>query len=600
MGEVCVITRKIICHDSEGAYAYLANSHRLIINLKAEKEYLRSCEFVYGDPWEPVETLKQVPMDKVAMDEFFDYFNVSIEVPASRRLWYAFFLDDGNRKFWFTAAGFHSKRPEAEEMGLPFFLMPYIRESEVFVLPNWAKKAVFYQIFPDRFKKGNKTNHQLNSVSRRNLPTTNEAFYGGNLNGVIESLSYLSDLGINAIYLTPIFSSPSTHKYDTTDYYKIDPQFGDTRTLQELIRKCHEKDIKVILDGVFDHCGYEFWAFQDVVKNGKLSKHKDWFRVYSFPIMTDPVATYETWGKNIWHMPRFVTSNPEVKEYLLDVAAYWIKEADIDGWRLDTAAEIDHEFWRDLRKVVKATKPEALLIGEISQSASAWLWGDQLDSIMNYSLREIIIDFFASNRIRAEEFDARLARLRMQYYLQVNQVLYNLVGSHDTPRFLSICGGDKKKMKLALMFHLTYAGMPALYYGDEIGMKSISDKDCRQAMIWERKRQDLDLLSFCKKLIAIRKSLTALTEGDYVTVHANSKKNTYAYVRSYENELVLVALNNSSRKQHINIKCGGISEADMTTFQNMFTGQKLTAKNGVISLPLEPKTGEILKNLATN
>jgi glycosidase len=589
------VIREVVCHRSEGVHAYLVDPHRLNISLKAKRGYLKSCGFFYGDPWEPIQILKEVWMSKVAADEFFDYFSVPLEVPASRRLRYAFLLNDGHRKFWYTETGFQAERPEAREMGLPFFQIPYIRENDAFLTPDWSKRAIFYQIFPERFRNGDKANDPPNTVKWGTLPATNETYYGGDLDGVIESLPYLIDLGVNAIYLTPIFSSPSTHKYDTTDYYKIDPHFGDIRTLRELVRKCHKKSMKVVLDGVFDHCGYEFWAFQDIVHKGARSKYKNWFNIYGFPIRAHPVPTYETWGKNISHMPRFMTSNPEVKEYLLDVAAYWIREADIDGWRLDTASEIDHAFWRDLRRVVKATKPEALLIGEIPQNASAWLEGDQLDSVMNYPLREIIIDFFAKKSIKAEEFDARLARLRMQYYQQVNQVLYNLVGSHDTARFLSLCEGYTERMKLALIFQMTYIGMPAIYYGDEIGIKGGKEgEDNRRGMIWDEKEQDIDLLNFCKKLIAIRKDHRALTEGDFVTIHANSKTNTHAYLRTQRNDRVLVALNDSSRKQNVSIESEKIFQGQTAVFRDLLNGQDRRVTAGNINLHLKPNDGVIL------
>jgi glycosidase len=475
--------------------------------------------------------------------------------------------------------------------------MPYIRESDTFATPNWAKSAIFYQIFPERFRNGDKASDPPNMVEWGTLPVTSETFYGGDLRGIIESLPYLTNLGVNAIYLTPIFSSPSSHKYDTADYYKIDQHFGDMKTLSELVRKCHRIGMRVVLDGVFDHCGFDFWAFQDVVQKGRLSKYKDWFRIYSFPIETYPAPTYETWGKSIWRMPRFMTSNPEVKKYLIDVAVYWIKEADIDGWRLDTASEIDHEFWRDFRRAVKAAKPEALIIGEIAQSASAWLEGDQFDSVMNYALRDIVVDFFADRSIKAEEFDARLAKLRMQHYRQVNEVLYNLMGSHDTVRFLSLCDGRVDRLKLALIFQMTYVGMPAIYYGDEIGLKGGKEwEDNRRGMIWDETKQDQELLDFCRRMINVRKSHKALTDGDFVTLHSNSRTNTYAYLRAHEEARIIVALNNSSRKQNIRIESKKITPDREPAFTDLLAARDYKATAGNIQLSLEPYAGVVLSD----
>jgi len=587
--------QEVVCHKSEGAYAYLLDPSRLSITLKAKKGYLKSSSLLYGDPWEPTRPLKELHMHRVASDSLFDYFNIVMEVPRSRRLRYAFTLDNGHKKLWYTETGFQSKQPETKEMGLPFFQFLYMRESDMFLTPNWAKRAVFYQIFPERFRNGDKTNDPPNTVEWGTLPITSETYYGGDLRGIIDSLPYLSDLGINAIYLTPIFSSSSSHKYDTDDYYKIDPHFGDLKTFCELVQTCHKMGIKVVLDGVFDHCGYGFWAFQDVVQKESSSKYKDWFKIYGFPIRTHPTPTYETWGKNIWRMPRFMTSHPDVKKYLIDVAAHWTKEADVDGWRLDTASEIDHEFWRDFRRAIKAAKPEALVIGEITQNAAPWLQGDQLDSVMNYPLRDIIVEFFAKGSIKAEEFDARLARLRMQYCQQANEVLYNLLGSHDTVRFLTLCNGHLEKMKCAIIFLMTYVGMPVVYYGDEIGLRGDKHwEGSRQGMIWDEKKQNRELLDFYRRLIGARKENQALTDGDFITLHANSKTNTYAYLRSHGKNQILVMLNNSSQTRSVAVQNEKINLNAGSIFTDLLSADRYETTEGKMLVSLRAYSGAVL------
>jgi len=587
--------REAVYHKPWGAYAYLLDSGRLSITLKAKKKDLESCQLFYGDPWEPDKPLEKLQMIKIATDDLFDYFRIIIKVPASRRFRYTFLLDDGSKQLWYTEAGFSSKKPEPKELGLPFFEFLYIRENDAFSVPNWAKRAIFYQIFPERFCNGDKTNDPPNVVEWGTLPITHETFYGGDLRGIIERLPYLSNLGINVIYLTPIFSSPSSHKYDTTDYYQIDPHFGDLATFEQLVQKCHDKEIRIVLDGVFDHCGFEFWAFQDVVQKGPKSQYKEWFRIYSFPIKTQPTPTYETWGKNVWRMPRLMTSNPEVKKYMIDVAVYWIKEADIDGWRLDTATEIDHDFWRDFRKAVKAAKPEALIIGEVPHDASPWLEGDQLDSVMNYPFRDIVVDFFAKGSIKAEEFDARLAKLRMQYRQQADEVLYNLIGSHDTVRFLALCDNKVEKMMSALIFQMTYTGMSVIYYGDEIGMSGRESwEDWRRGMIWDETKQNQRLLTFHRKLISIRKTHSAVTDGDFTTLHADSKTDTYAYLRRNEEERILVALNNSSQMQNITIQNEKIGFAPGRGLTDLLSMDKYQVTDGKIRLSLKPYAGVIL------
>ena len=588
--------REAIYHKPCGAYAYPLDSQTLSITLRAKKGDLKSCQLFYGDSWQPDVPLQAVKMKKVATDELFDYFRIIVDVP-SRRIRYVFLLDDGHEKLWYSEKGFSIEKFEAGELGLPYFELLYIRENDVFSVPEWARGAVIYQIFPDRFYNADKTNDPPNSKRWGELPVTEDTFYGGDLRGIIEKISYLSELGIDAIYLTPIFSSPSPHKYDTSDYYQIDPHFGDFETFKELVDKCHERNIKVILDGVFDHCGYNFWAFQDVVQKGRKSKYRKWFRIYDFPIRTHPQPTYETWGKGIWWMPRLLTENPEVKKYLIKVAVYWIEKAGIDGWRLDVASEVDHDFWREFRKAVKRANPEALLIGEVPHEVTPWLQGDQFDSVMNYPFRAVMIDFFAKETIKVDVFDAILAKQRVEYKQQANEVLYNLLGSHDTIRFLSLCKGKEEKMVLAITFQMTYLGMPAIYYGDEVGMVGgdWSYLDCRRAMVWDEVSQNRELLNHYKKLINIRKVHPALTQGDFTTVHMNPRSNTYGFLRRYGDERIFVILNNSPRKQTVTISVKKIGFAENATFFDLLSREEHVAVDGKMKLHLSRYTSMILE-----
>jgi len=403
----------------------------------------------------------------------------------------------------------------------------------------------------------------------------------------------LSELGVEAIYLTPIFSSPSAHKYNPTDYYQIDPHFGDLKTFKELVKKCHENEIKVVLDGVFDHCGHDFWAFQDVVEKGSKSKYVDWFNIYSFPIKTRPKPTYETWGKDIWWMPRLMTENPELRKYLLEVAVYCIKEAGIDGWRLDVASELGHDFLREFRKDVKKANPDAIIVGEISHLASSWLEGDQCDSVMNYYFRQAVINFFVKGTINAEEFDARLAKLRMMYKEPVNHVLYNLIGSGETVRFLSLCGDKIEKMMLAVIFQMTYPGMPTIYYGDEIGMTGKKNYlDGRRAMNWEEpSNKKRELFELYKKLIALRKNNSALKIGEFFTHFIDQKNNVYSYVRSSESQEILIVLNNSAKTRKATIPSPRNWKG---TVVDLLEGGEYEIVKGKICVPLIAYSGLIL------
>jgi glycosidase len=531
-------------------------------------------------------------MNKFASDDFFDYFRIKVKAP-SRRIRYIFLVDDGKEKIWFSEKGLTRKKPEVGELGLPYFEILNVRKDDVFIVPEWAEGAVAYQIFLDRFYNGDKTNNPPNTKEWGKLPLTRDTFYGGDLRGIIEKIPYLSELGVDLIYLTPIFSSPSTHKYDTTNYYQIDPHFGDLETFKELVKKCHENNIKVILDGVFDHCGYDFGAFQDVIKKGPNSKYASWFNIYSFPIKTRPKPTYETWGKDLWWMPRLMTENPEVRRYLLDVAVYWIKEAGIDGWRLDVASELGHDFLREFRKAVKRANPDAIIIGEIPHFASPWLESDQCDSVMNYHFRQAVIDFFAKGTINIEEFDARLAKIRMMYKEPVNHVLYNLIGSHDTVRFLSLCGNKIEKMMLATIFQFTSTGMPAIYYGDERGMVGGLDPDCRRCMDWgELKGQKLKLFELYKKLISIRKAHPALKTGEFFTYFVDRKDNLYSYLRRSESQEILIVLNNSAKTRRVAIPA---PRSWKGTIIDLLGGGRYEIVGGKIRASLRPYSGLILK-----
>jgi len=582
----------MICCKPYGVHSYPLDLHTVSITLQAKSDDLKSCYLVHGDPWEPDTLMQTVKMNKVVTDYFSDYFRIVLNIP-SRRLRYLFLLNNGRERLWYSEAGLTLKKPEVGELGLPYFEILNIRKDDVFSVQNWAKGAIVYQIFPERFCNGDKTNDPPNTKEWGKLPVTKDTFYGGDLRGIIEKIPYLSELGVDVIYLTPIFSSPSTHKYDTTDYYQIDPHFGDLKTFKELVKKCHENNIKVILDGVFDHCGYDFWAFQDVVEKGTKSKYVNWFNIYSFPIKTRPKPTYETWGKNIWWMPRLMTENPEVRKYLLEVAVYWIKEAGIDGWRLDVASELGHDFLREFRKAVKGANPDAIIIGEIPHFASAWLEGDQCDSVMNYHFRQAVIDFFVKGTINAEEFDARLAKIRMTYKEPVNHVLYNLVGSHDTARFLSLCANKIERMMLPLIFQFTYPGMPAIYYGDERGMTGESDPDCRRTMDWgELKGQKFRLFELYRKLIALRKEHMALKTGDFRTQFVDPKNNLYSYLRWSESQEILIVLNNSAKTRMVAIPT---PKGWKGTVIDLLEGGKNEIIKGKIRASLRPYSGLILK-----
>lgn len=421
---------------------------------------------------------------------------------------------------------------------------------------SWVRNAVFYQIFPDRFCNGDPTNDPGETANWDKEPEHGD-FFGGDLEGILKKIDYLKYLGINAIYLNPIFKAPSNHKYDTENYFQVDPHFGTNELLTEVVQELHAEGIRVILDGVFNHCGKSFFAFQDVLHNGRNSKYRDWFVIEDFPVVLSPEPNYACWG-GVSDMPEFNTSNPMVQEYLLDVVEYWIRKADIDGWRLDAVEHMDPFFVKKINERAKKVKEEAYIVGEVMSIPASWLKCNCLDAVMNYKLREAVVDFFAFNSLDSREFDSRIRFLRFSCPKEVNHIMFNLLSSHDTPRFLTLCNGNVEKMKLAIVFLTTYVGVPVVYYGDEIGMNGGSDPDCRRGFIWNKSQQNTELVSFWRTMIDLRQKYIPLRYGNFVTVRCF--ESTYCYARIFNNQMVLVILNNSDKYSHvcINLKEIGV------------------------------------------
>lgn len=573
-----------IFHRPYGSFAFPINENKLRIRIRAKKKYVTKITVLLGDRHQPIDKDIPVGMEKIATDDLFDYFECDL-YSETRRVRYTFYIQLNDQGYWYGDKGISNSRLDAGD-----FQFPYINEQDLFQTPNWVQEGIVYQIFPERFANGNKQNDPDNVDVWGNQPKSN-SFFGGDLDGIIEKLPYLDELGVNVIYMTPIFESPSNHKYDTKDYYKIDPHFGDLETLKRLVKESHERGIKIVLDAVFNHCGYEFFAFQDVLKNGEASKYKDWFYIDSFPIITNPHPNYETFSNDVWTMPKLRTSNPDVKKYLLNVAQYWMEEVEIDGWRLDVSNEVDHDFWREFRKVVKKLNPDALIVGEIWHDAAPWLEGDQYDSVMNYLFKDALYDLFAKRTIGVENFDARLTKARMKYKDQANYSMFNLIDSHDTERFLTSSMENVERLKLAALFQFTYVGMPMIYYGTEIGMTGYTDPDCRRTMIWDIENQDSDLFKYYQKLIRIRKSNQALMNGDFRTLIIDEINQIYGFSRSYNSETVIVIINHSLRDQSIEIPITW----DSKQISELLTNQVYVVKNGKIELKIDSYQGLILK-----
>lgn len=425
--------------------------------------------------------------------------------------------------------------------------LPVLAQHAPFV-PAWTKDAVFYQIFPERFANGDTANDPPGTERWGGRPTPRN-FFGGDLRGIIAHLDYVSSLGVNALYLNPVFASTSNHKYNTADYLRIDPAFGDENTLKELIDSCHARGIRIILDGVFNHTGVDFFAFADLKKIGARSQYARWYNVHSFPVGPVSKPNYECWW-GFGGLPKLMTGNPDVRKYLFDVTRHWVSLG-IDGWRLDVPNEIPHEFWIEWRRLVKSLNPQAYIVGEIWDNGSPWLQGDQFDAVMNYRFRSACVDFFASRKTSVSQFDSALARVRSDYPVEVTFALLNLLGSHDTERFLTLCRGDIASWKLAILFQMTYPGAPCLYYGDEVGMTGGKDPECRAPMVWDPAIQNQEMLKYVKQVVSLRRAREELRAGKFSSALLDDARDIYAYLREGGSSCALIVLNRSGSLRRV-------------------------------------------------
>lgn len=547
-----------VYHSTDSEYCHALDRNTIVLRLRAKRGDLTRCVVCYGDRVYPKELVRvdAAEMKIAASDSLFDYFEAVIRTELTRICYY-FILSDATTTVYYYGYAFHEKLDYDRNR---YFQLSYVRSEDIAQVPAWAKEAVLYQIFPDSFATKREwisetgkiievecEPHSASETESREKPgkaaILSKSKLGGTLRGILDNIPYLHSLGVNCLYLTPIFTAGEYHKYDTIDYFSVDPCFGDMDTLKQMVSECHRHGIRVLLDGVFNHCGVNFFAFRDVLEKGERSRYRDWFFIRDFPVRRNP-PNYECFAY-VANMPKLNTGNAEVIEYFLNVGRYWIREADIDGWRLDVANEVNHDFWRAFRRAVKEIKPDAFLIGEVWFDAREWLMGDQFDSVMNYGFSNACIEFFAERVINVKQFDDRISYLLMRYKKNVQQVQMNLLDSHDVSRFLSRAGGDIRKLKLAVLFMMTHVGIPTVYYGDEKGMDGLTESDYRRPMRWQDTETSLDLLDFYRRLIAIRKEHMDLMTGDYYTLDADLVCNTLIYAREAHGKRLYILINNS-------------------------------------------------------
>ncbi|WP_216827704.1 glycoside hydrolase family 13 protein [Alkalihalobacterium elongatum] len=562
-----------IYHRPKNEFAYAIDESTLHIRLKTGKNDIHKVILIYGDPYDFNEEEKCWVSNKKEMtfngsDDLHDYWQVAIS-PEHHRLRYGFLLEGDNESLYYTEKGFYEEKPN--DAGY-YFCFPFLNKADVFSPPAWVNNTVWYQIFPERFANGDRMIDPKGTLPWGSTEPTTTNFFGGDFQGVIDHLDYLEDLGITGLYFTPIFKAYSNHKYDTIDYMEIDPQFGDKATFKKLVQRCHEKGIRVMLDAVFNHSGFYFHPFQDVLKNGGNSSYKDWFHLHGFPVKAEEPANYDTFAF-VPSMPKLNTENEEVRTYLLEIARYWIEEFDIDGWRLDVANEVDHSFWREFRTTVKQAKPDAYILGEIWHDSMPWLQGDQFDAVMNYPLTTAITEYFAKDNMKTSQFANAVTAVNNLYQETVNNVQFNLLGSHDTPRILTISDNNKDKVKLQMLVQFTMAGTPCIYYGDEIGMTGEQDPGCRKCMVWDEKAQDQDMFTFTKKLIELRKQHDLLrTNQSFHFIEISDDDDIMIYRKNDEHQEIVVFINNNCKKKVVSIPTPYQNKQG----KNLWSDQKVT------------------------
>ena len=536
------MNKTAICHSVDSDYCYPLSDTRLLIRLRAARDDLQTVTLLHVDKYHYLfgqrPPLQQTPLQKQLSDELFDYYEIELRFEGLS-LGYAFELDDGQTRLYSGNDSFFGQRhPPAEICYMPaFFTMPVLDPCDVFTPPGWARQAVVYQIMPDRFHRDRASPPEKTLAPWHCTPQLDTRL-GGTLLGIVEKLPYLSELGINTLYLTPIFQADGYHKYCTTDYRQVDPQLGTAADLHLLVHSAHNLGIRIILDAVFSCSGIHFFAFADLLARQQASPYADWYKVLRFPVTVSTPANYKCFG-HFPILPKFNFGAPALWDYLLETLVYWIREFDIDGWRLDVADEVPHAFWRQARQVVKAAKADALLVGEIWYDSRPWLRGDQLDTVMNYRFYTSLLDFLVYRTLDAIAFGRHISHYLADYRQPTHPLLWNLLGSHDTVRLAQLLALDK--LRLAAVILLTLVGTPMLYYGDELGLPGGADPDNRRGMPWDTAPSS-DLLPHYRRLIQLRHRQPALS-GSQIRFLADSPSLLH-YQRGQGRQRLDILINN--------------------------------------------------------
>ena len=574
-----------VYHKTSEQMSYPLDEDRLVINLKTGYD-VKKVFIHHGDPFdagilggnekwtgkrEEIVYTKRLP---------HQLWWTTTLTPPYKRCKYYFELHTEDEVWYYFEDGFLTEEQvNMEGRLLQYFIVPWMNPADVNRTPAWVNDTVWYQIFPDRFCNGNPGKKDPDVLPWQTGKVTNSEKYGGDLEGIRQKLPYLQDLGITGIYLNPVMEAETNHKYDTTDYTKIDPSFGDDESMRRLVSEAHDRGIRIMLDAVFNHCGRKFRPWRDVQEKGPDSEYADWFMVQDWSEIGKHGDTrdgrFYSFAFADW-MPKINTNNEEVINYFCHVCEDWIRKYDIDGIRFDVGNEVSHRFLKRMREHLKKIKPDIYLLGEIWHDASQWLAGDEYDSVMNYPLMSGIHDFFLDRTMGKDEFEYMVNRCYTMYMQQNNNVLFNLLDSHDTERLMNRFHDlDRFYQQLAALF--TLPGSPCIYYGTEIAMEGGFDPDCRRCMPWDQigTEENQERIRQIKRLIRLRKK-----EETFRSLH-------FHFPGRYENRRCAeyIKLDEEGRKTEVILNCSDeaakVGEAGEVLFARNYQNGILE-KNGTL------------------
>ncbi|MDY0276826.1 MAG: glycoside hydrolase family 13 protein [Acholeplasma sp.] len=569
------MNKGMIYHRPLSEDAHAIDLDTIVIRLKTAKDDIASVKLMYGDTafqGNPV-LFTELEMKKIACDNFADYYEARI-INGFERIVYYFDIYgvDGTHVYYYADIFTSVMTNERNDL----FKFPFNRREDIIYIPEWFKKATIYNVFLDSYSFDKDTKPVV--INKDNYQIKNKN--GGTINGLLNKLDHIQSMGFNTVYLNPIFCAGEYHKYDTIDYMKIDPLFGTNEEFKKLVDEIHNRKMHIIIDGVFNHSGWYFKPFDDVIEKQEKSKYKDWFYNLKFPIHRPKKGEeprYATFGYERL-MPKLNTSNPEVVSYFMEVCRFWMEEFKIDGWRLDVADEVNLDFWRAFKKETKRINPNAVLIGEVWQNAQYFLDGSMFDSVMNYDLLKHAKAFFAKREIDANEFNARITKMLLRYRTMYTYGQMNLLDSHDVPRFFSVVNENTEVFKLAIIFLMTFIGVPSVFYGDEEGLTGIIEDDYRRKPL----AKNDELREFYTKIINLRNENEVLTSGKFKAVLHDEDTYIYQYIRYNSYKMIGIVLNNSQQEYVI----GDIKEAEII-MSNKYSGGKLGSFGYIIYVRID-------------